>query len=119
MFVVGGLADNRKQPCLETGFSIENSFSAENFYVNELKHVLGFVRPSPAAAQRPPVAFDMVRFKSVAQPGVVEGQSSDIGPFSHVARSFDRLGSYAEHEQCSLSSWRLQKSQRPCLQGGR
>jgi hypothetical protein len=37
----------------------------------------------------------MVRFKSVAQPGVVESQSSGIGPFSHVARSGDRLGGHA------------------------
>jgi hypothetical protein len=77
VFVGGGVADHRKQPRLETGFSIENSLSAENFHVDELKHVLGFVTPAPAAAQRPAVAFDMVRFERVAQPRVIERQSSE------------------------------------------
>ena len=60
----------------------------------------------------------MVRFERAAQPSVVERQSTDIGQFSHVARSDDGLHSYAEHERGPLSSWRIQKSQGHCLESG-
>src|SRR5580704_17072515 len=94
----GGLADHCKEPCIEAGFSSEHSFSAEHFQVNQLKDVFGFIRPSTASAKRPAVAFGVMRFKSVAQRSVVEGQRGDIGTFRHVAQSGDRLVSYAEHQ---------------------
>src|ERR1700704_2843380 len=98
----GGFADHGKQPRLETGSPIENGFSTQNFQVGELQHVLGFVMPATTTAKGPAVAFDVVRFKRVAQPGVVEDQSGSIGQVSHVARSGDRVDSYAEHEQVRL-----------------